>query len=147
MSLNDWLSWGWVTEHKASREEIADLLAVADRDLQQSQTEGLGPDWRLAIAYNAALQYATAALAAAGYRAVREAHHYRVIQSLELTVGWGLEEVRALDTYRTKRHAAGYQRPGLVSERDAQEILRLAQKLRGDVAAWLRAEHPELLPG
>jgi len=146
MSLNDWLSRGWVTEHKASREEIADLLAVADRDLQQSRTEGLGPDWRLAIAYNAALQCATAALAAAGFRAVREAHHYRVIQSLELTVGWSLEEVRALDTYRTKRRAAGYQRPGLVSERDAQEILRLAQKLRRDVTAWLRAKHPELPP-
>ncbi len=30
------------------------------------------PDWRFAIAYNAALQAATAALAASGYRASRE---------------------------------------------------------------------------
>jgi len=37
------------------------------------------------IAYNAALQAAAAALAAAGYRASREQHHYRVIQSLRQT--------------------------------------------------------------
>jgi len=41
----------------------------------------------MAIAYNAALQAATAALAAAGYRATRDQHHDRVIQSLRETVG------------------------------------------------------------
>ena len=51
-------------------------------------------DWRFAIAYNAALQAATAALAAAGYRASRENHHYRVIQSLELTLGKDAKFIR-----------------------------------------------------
>ncbi len=41
----------------------------------------------MSIAYNAALQTATAALAAAGYRATRDSHHYRVIQSLAFTIG------------------------------------------------------------
>jgi hypothetical protein len=45
----------------------------------------ISEDWKLNIAYNAALQAATAALAAAGYRAAREQHHYRTIQSLALT--------------------------------------------------------------
>jgi len=36
---------------------------------------GLDPDWRLNIAYNAALHSATAALAAEGYRATRESYH------------------------------------------------------------------------
>jgi len=49
--------------------------------------EGLTADWRLNIAYNAALQAATAALAASGYRAAREAHHLRVMKSLEFTIG------------------------------------------------------------
>ena len=79
MPLADWLARKWVTKHQATREEIAELLALADRDLQQCQAQGLNADWRLAIAYNAALQCATAALAASGYRATREAHHYRVI--------------------------------------------------------------------
>lgn len=64
-----------------------------DRDLRECQAKGLRADWSFAIAYNAALQAATAALAAAGYRASRDAHHYRVFQSLEYTIkadpiGW-----------------------------------------------------------
>jgi len=33
-------------EHKTSRQEIADLLAVADRDLEACQTPALIPDWQ-----------------------------------------------------------------------------------------------------
>ena len=88
MSLQDWLGKGWLVEHRPSSAEIGDLLGLVDRDLRDSQVPGLTADWRLNIAYNAALQAATAALTASGYRATRKAHHMRVIQSLEFTVGW-----------------------------------------------------------
>lgn len=84
MSLSDWERHGWVTRHTTSPREIRDLLAVVDRDLADSGVSILSADWRLNIAYNAALQAATAALAAAGYRAERDSHHYRVIQSLRV---------------------------------------------------------------
>ena len=71
MSLKNWLSNGWLTEHKSSKQEIGKLLGIAERDLEQALTPGLRPDWRLNIAYNAALQTAVAALAALGYRAGR----------------------------------------------------------------------------
>jgi hypothetical protein len=87
VSLSDWERSGWLLPHRTSPREIADLLGVVERDLADSQTAGLSTDWRLNIAYNAALQAATAALAASGYRASRDQHHYRVIQSLELTIG------------------------------------------------------------
>ncbi len=87
MSLQNWLNNGWLTEHRTSLQEIVDLLAVAKRDISDCKTSGLSPDWQLNIAYNAALQTATAALAASGYRAAREAHHYRVIQSLSYYQG------------------------------------------------------------
>ena len=86
MSLKDWQLNGWLTAHTTSPQEMADLLAVADRDLRDCTASGLSADWRLNIAYNSALQAATAALAACGYRAVREAHHFRVIQSLTYTI-------------------------------------------------------------
>ena len=86
MSLHKWLGNGWVVTHQASPQEIVDLLAVADRDLKDSSTPGLSSDWRLNIAYNAALQAAIAALAASGYRAARESHHYYTIQSLAYTI-------------------------------------------------------------
>src|SRR2546422_4505428 len=101
-SLQDWLKNGWVKAHQTSRQEIADLLAVADRDLAACQTPGLINDWRFNIAYNAALELATAALAAAGYQAERA--NYRVIQSLELTLGLDQKTVRTFDTFRKKRN-------------------------------------------
>lgn len=86
MSLQDWLKNSWLVEHKTSPQEIADLLGVAERDRGDCKTVGLSADCRMNIAYNAALQAATAALAAVGYRAARDSHHYRVIQSLAYTL-------------------------------------------------------------
>jgi hypothetical protein len=134
-----------VTAHRPNRREIADLLAVADRDLEQCRDPGLHPDWRLAIAYNAALQCATAALAAVGYRAAHEAHHHRVVQSLELTIGWPRAEVDALDTFRGRRNVVEYRRADVVSDAEANEMVQLARKLRADVQAWLAAQHSDLL--
>jgi hypothetical protein len=92
MSLPDWERNGWLTKHQTSRNEIRDLLQVVERDLADSAAEGLSADWRMNIAYNAGLQAATVALAAAGYRAARDAHHYRVIQSLHaLTITPSIE--------------------------------------------------------
>jgi phage portal protein BeeE len=39
MSLNDWLKAQWLKAHKTSRQEIANLLGVADRDLRDCQKE------------------------------------------------------------------------------------------------------------
>jgi hypothetical protein len=61
MSLEDWQKFGWLKAHKTNRNEIAELLAVADRDLGASKTPSLHNDWSFNIAYNAALQVATAA--------------------------------------------------------------------------------------
>jgi hypothetical protein len=74
VSLKDWRKNGWLTDHKTSKREIDDILAVVDPDLRASQTAGLVSDWRFNIAYNAALQLAKAALAAAGWEASRTAH-------------------------------------------------------------------------
>jgi hypothetical protein len=147
MSLRRWLENGWLIEHKTSAREIADLLAVADRDLKASRTSGLDADWRLTIAYNAALQAATAALAACGYRAAREAHHYRVVQSLAFTIGAETALVKQFDQFRKKRNIGAYERAGLVSDYEAGEMFRLASRLRTIVEDWLHREHPALLGG
>src|SRR5207244_11582993 len=60
---------------------------LVDRDLTVAATPRLSDDWRLGITYNAALQLATIALAAEGYRAARERHHERTILSLRDTIG------------------------------------------------------------
>lgn len=132
MSLQDWLKFGWLKEHEASAREISDLLAVADRDLRACATPGLVADWRFNIAYNA-LQLAAAALFAAGYEAERGQHHYRVIQSLQWTIGMDAGRVRRLDTFRKKRNMSDYERADMVSEAEAAEMRAVAEELGRDV--------------
>jgi len=144
MSLKDWLRSGWLNEHQTSSAEIRDLLGVADRDLADCRVPGLSADWRLGIAYNAALQTATAALAASGYRASRESHHHRVIHSLAFTMGCDAGLVRLFDQFRKKRNIGGYERSGVISDQEAREMNDLARRLREDVEIWLRRDHPDL---
>lgn len=146
MSLEDWLRNGWLVEHKTGPAEISDLLAIADRDLVDCRVEGLSAEWKLNIAYNAALQAATAALAACGYRASREVHHYRVIQSLTFTIGADPSLVRRFDAFRKKRNIGGYERVGTVSDREATEMIALAEQLRRDVKEWIKSHHGDLVP-
>jgi hypothetical protein len=106
MSLQSWLQNSWLVQHTSSADEIKNLLAISDGDLVACQLQQLPADWRCAIAYNAALQGATAALAAAGYRATRDNRHYRVIQSLEFTTAPGRKFIDTLDAFRKKRNVS-----------------------------------------
>ncbi|HTT23394.1 MAG TPA: hypothetical protein VMG82_30990 [Candidatus Sulfotelmatobacter sp.] len=121
------------------------MLAISDRDLAACQVKQLRPDWRCAIADNAALQAATAALAASGYRASRDNHHYRVIQSLEFTTAASRKFIDTLDGFRKKRNVSSYDIAGAVSDKEADEMFKLATSLRADVERWIRETHPELL--
>lgn len=100
----------------------------------------------MSIAYNAALQASTAALAAAGYRASRDSHHVRVIESLALTIGADGNLVATFDAYRKKRNISGYERVGMVSDADADGMRKLALELRDLVMRWLHEHHPRLRP-
>jgi hypothetical protein len=145
VSLANWQKNGWLVEHRATRDEIRDLMGIVARDLADCRTEGLSPDWRLSIAYNAALQAATAALCASGYRASREAHHYRAIESLALTIEAPSGIVRQFDAFRKKRNIGGYDRAGTTSDQEAGEMIALAEGISRDVTTWLRKNHPGLV--
>lgn len=145
MSLPDWLKSGWLVEHKPSAQEIGDLLTAAERDLADCRAPGLSADWRLTIAYSAALRAATAALAAAGYRASREQHHFRVINSLAFTIQAEEKLIALFDLFRKRRNISLYDRAGVASEHEARTMVELAEKIRDEVKAWLQRRHPDLL--
>ena len=113
MTLSDWQKNGWVKPHRATAQEIVDLLAVAERDLKDAGAKGLSDDWRFSIAYNGALQASTAALLASGYAVPKgESSHFRVIQSLPFTIGLGQAEVDQFDALHEhlrlgRRHQSG----------------------------------------
>lgn len=146
MSLQNWVAQGWIQEHKTSPEEIATLLAVANRDLANAQVETLAAEWRLIIAYNSALRSATAALAAAGYRiSTQVSHHYYGIESLGFTIGLEARLITQFDRFRKKRNLSAYEQTGAVSELEASEMIVLARDLRSRVQRWLEKHHPDLL--
>jgi hypothetical protein len=145
MSLRQWLDNRWLVEHTTSAAEIADLLDVVDRDLEDAGIERLSPDWRMGIAYNAALQLATIALAASGYRPGRDRAHERTIQSLKHTVLLDQATVDTLDGVRRKRNISNYERAGSASSSEAAEVYEIAAELRTAVIKWLEKNHPSLL--
>jgi hypothetical protein len=107
--------------------------------------QGVSADWRLNIAYNAGLQLAKAALAACGYRASREAHHYRAVQSLALTIGLGDDLIRQFNQFRKKRNISDYETAGMVSDQEVKAMTELAILLRRKILEWFSKQHPELL--
>lgn len=145
MSLEDWLTNRWLTRHETSPHEIADLLAVIERDLTECRTEQLNADWSFSIAYNAALQAATLALAACGYRAAREAHHQRIIESLRYTISAESSFIRLMQDFRRKRNLVEYHKSGVISDLECMEMIKVADDLSRQIRDWLREKHSELL--
>jgi uncharacterized protein (UPF0332 family) len=139
LSLNEWLKNGWLIEHKTSPKEIEDLFRIVDRDLKDCEVTKLSPDWRLNIAYNAALQCAKAAVAVAGYRPARESHHYRLIHSLAHTIQADDKLIIQFDMFRKKRNISDYLRAGEISDLEVKEMIALAKKLRHRVAEWIKS--------
>ena len=84
-------------------------------------------------------------MAAEGYRASRESHHHRVIQSLEFTLAPERKMIDTFDTFRKKRNISSYDVAGSVSDKEAREMYELAAALRARVERWMRKNHPTLL--
>ncbi|MBV5341264.1 MAG: hypothetical protein J0665_17190 [Deltaproteobacteria bacterium] len=146
MTLSKWVEYGWLRQHKTTRQEIADLLGIVDRDLSDAQTGRISTDWQFGIAYNAALKLCTILLYAEGYRAGQGLQHYRTIQALPLILGRNREvDAAYLDTCRVKRNTVEYDRIGATSDSEALELIEFVRDLRAEVVMWLQANYSELL--
>lgn len=146
MTLQQWADNGWLTPHTTSAQEIANLLAIVNRDLKDA-AEDISPDWRFGIAYNAALKLCMMLLYASGFRAAKGGHeHYRPIQALPLILGVKYKpEAVYLEACRKKRHIVEYDSTGVATEDDVEELVAAVQALRDEVLAWLKKHHPQLL--
>lgn len=119
MSLQQWSDNGWLRSHETNSEEIGNLLAIVDRDLQDALGD-ISVDWCFGIAYNAALKLCTVLLYASGYRAERTLQHYRTIQALPLILGESHKsDTQYLDVCRAKRNTVEYDYIGAVTDLDA----------------------------
>lgn len=147
MTLRDLLSEGRLRLHNTSAREVEDLLRVVDRDLADAGIGELSADRRFATAYNAALQLATIALHAAGYRAAGRAHHWATFHVLPEIMGpQAQERADYLDNCRSKRNVTDYDHAGEISGREVEEILAEAQTFRRELLTWLKNNHQTLFP-
>jgi uncharacterized protein (UPF0332 family) len=147
MSLTKWLADGHLKEHHASASEIHKLFQVIERDLDDAAIEQTSADRRFSTAYNAALQLATIALLASGYRAVPgKGHHYITIMSLTETMGQKAESrAEYLNTCRSLRNRTDYDRAGVTNENQVAELLEEIHFFHQDLIQWLKTHHPDLL--
>lgn len=145
MTLKQWAANGWLKVHATSPQEIGNLLAIVERDLQDA-SEDISSDWRFGIAYNAALKLATVLLYSEGYRPERTLQHYRTLQAIPLILGKSRKvDADYLDTCRNRRNVVEYDYVGGVTNEDAEELIEFVRAFRETVVAWLRNEHPDLL--
>lgn len=145
MSLKAWSDAGWIRETPVDPELIGKLLNRARDNFRESQLEGLSADWQLIIAYTAILKAASAALMAEGYRADRDQHHYRTLQSLEHTIGLEASTLSRLDRFRKKRHTSTYDSVGSVSDQEVKEITSMANSIVDAVTSWMKTTHPDIM--
>jgi len=145
MSLKQWADNGWLRPHTTGEGEIRNLLGMVERNLKDA-SENISADWKFSIAYNAALTLCNVLLYSEGYRAARESHHYRVIQSLQWTLGGEHRaDIEYLEACRRKRNIIEYEVPGAATEENARELIDFVAHFKTIVMDWLSKKHPQLL--
>ena len=146
MSLLQWQNNGWLRPHVTDKNEIANLLAIVDRDMEDAAADGISDDWKFGIAYNAALKLATIMLYAAGFKLEKNLAHYRTLLALEFTIGVHRKDDAAyLDACRVKRNIVEYDNIGGASHAEAIELLDFVKELKEEVLEILAEKYPVLL--
>ena len=146
MSLLQWQNNGWLRPHVTDKNEIANLLAIVDRDMEDAAADGISDDWKFGIAYNAALKLATIMLYAAGFKPEKNLAHYRTLLALEFTIGVHRKDDAAyLDACRVKRNIVEYDNIGGASHAEAIELLNFVKGLKEEVLEILAEKYPVLL--
>ena len=146
MSLLQWQNNGWLRPHVTDKNEIANLLAIVDRDMEDAAADGISDDWKFGIAYNAALKLATIMLYAAGFKPEENLAHYRTLLAIEFTIGVHRKDDAAyLDACRVKRNIVEYDNIGGASHAEAIELLDFVKELKEEVLEILAEKYPVLL--
>lgn len=131
MSLNDLVREGLIKPFNASQKQAADRLRLADRDIKTARLiVAQDRDWAFSIAYNAVLQASRALMFAMGYRpSGGEGQHVAAVRFAQEVLGKEFgEEIYIFEKMRSKRHKVIYDVSGLISQAEAKQAFRFAQK-------------------
>ena len=115
----------------------------AVQSLRSSELVGLDADAAFTLAYQAALQAATAVIRAAGYRAKGgDHHHHTFAATAALDLGELSEAARDLNVIRQKRHGAIYDWQARTQEKDLAALRSATDRLFSEAHRWLTIQRP-----
>lgn len=119
-----------IKTHRATKEEIKDILEVADRDLKfAKEAMAHNWDWAFAIAYNAALSASRAYMYQEGYRPTSSESHKTVWRFMLVALPKeNHDRIYFFDRMRVKRNKNLYDQVGLISETEGRQIIQSAEK-------------------
>jgi len=139
MNLRDLLNQGRLRQHKTSKKEIENLLALVRRDIKDAKVEGLSSDRRFVCAYNAVLQLATIFLYCKGYKPEGAGHHFTVFQAMKIIMGNNYYTLADyFDSCRSKRNITDYDYTGAISDSEVKELIEEAERFLEITINWLK---------
>ncbi len=134
---------GRLRRHKTSAREIANLLGLARRDIEDAKLKGLSLDRRFACAYNAVLQLATIVLYCRGYKPKGIGHHATVFEALRIIMGKNYYDLADyFDACRAKRNITDYDYAGGISRQETEELIKEAKRFLETILSWLGKNCP-----
>lgn len=140
MSIEELIKEGGIHPFKATQEEIDRAVEIARRDLalaERISDESL--DWCFSIAYNAVLQMCRAYMFHLGYRPASAESHKNTFEFMRFAMDEPFKEsISYFDRVRRKRHRTIYDEVGLVSEKEAKELLKRASEFLSYIKSKLK---------
>jgi len=129
MSYEELLRSRAIEPVKVTPREIAELLALSKRDIKASNAIlSTDLDWAFAIAYNGILQISIAYMNSLGYRPRGEGKHFNTFRFMAEALPEEAAMIRRLQKLRRKRNTTIYEQAGLVSEKEAKDVIEFASR-------------------
>lgn len=133
MSLSDLLRKNLVEKFESDSTQIKNELEIAKSDLGAAKKMLTIQEWGWAhnAAYNAMLQAGRALMFAKGYRPKSQEHHLAVVSFIETVYSSKFSEdlLKSFSKARLRRNESLYDRAGLISQTQAQNLVQKAEVL------------------
>ncbi|MEA3403368.1 MAG: HEPN domain-containing protein [Armatimonadota bacterium] len=139
MPYEDLLEAGRIRRHRSTADQLIAHLDIAHTRLEDASVEGMSAEGTFLFAYDAARAAAEAVMAVEGYRAASGAGRHEIVFEFLRRAErsrWADLAVE-LDEAREKRNYAEYERAGLITRTEADDLLRRAREFVNEVARWL----------
>lgn len=140
MAIEELIKEGSIHPFKATQGEIDRAVEIAQRDLALAEgILGESLDWTYSIAYNAVLQACRAYMFHLGYRPASAEAHKNTFEFMQFAVDEpSKKHVSYFDRVRRKRHRTLYDEVGLISEKEAKELLKRAKEFLSYIESKLK---------